>query len=65
MKEFLQDHWKPLGACVGMMLSAWFLLDPGPYPMALFAFVAQPIFFAVFIGYLVSIRRDLRRRKVL
>ncbi len=65
MKEVLKDHWKPLGSCLAMLISAWFLLDPGPYPMALFTFIAQPLFLAVFVGYLVSIRRDLKRRKVL
>jgi hypothetical protein len=39
-----------------------FILVPGPYAMALFTFIAQPLFAIVAVGYLRKVRADLRRR---
>ncbi len=65
MKDFFKTQWKVLATCLALVLSMWFLLDPGPYPMALFTFVAQPLFAVAILAYLLDVWRDLRRRKVL
>lgn len=61
----IRKHWKVGAVVLGMAFSVWFLLDPDPLPMALYVFVAQPLFLAVLIGYILSIWKDLRRKKVL
>lgn len=43
-------------------LTQAFILVPGPYAMALFTFIAQPLFAIVAIGYLLKVRTDLRKR---
>jgi hypothetical protein len=47
---------------VAFALTLLFVLVPGPYPMALFTFIAQPLFAIVAIGYLSKVLADLRRQ---
>ena len=49
-------------AIVAFALTLTFILVPGPYAMALFTFIAQPLFAIVAIGYLLKVRADLRQR---
>jgi len=49
-------------ASVAFALTLAFILVPGPYPMAIFTFIAQPLFGIVAIGYLLKVRADLRKR---
>lgn len=55
-------QWEAWCAIVAFLLTLAFLLVPGPYPMALFTFIAQPLFAIVAIGYLLKVRADLRQR---
>jgi len=64
MKQ-LKGYWKGIANGIGLSLSVWFLLDPRPYPMALFVFLAHPLFCVVILAYLRSVWRDLRRKQVL
>ena len=52
----------PHVAIVAFALTLIFILVPGPYPMAIFTFIAQPLFGIVAIGYLLKVRADLRKR---
>ena len=53
-------RWEALCAIVAFALTAAFIA--GPYAMALFTFIAQPLFAIVAIGYLLKVRADLRKR---
>jgi hypothetical protein len=55
-------RWEAVCAIVAFALTLTFILVPGPYPMAIFTFIAQPLFGIVAIGYLLKVRTDLRRR---
>ena len=55
-------RWEAFCAIVAFALTAVFILVPGPYPMALFTFIAQPLFGIVALGYLLKVRADLRNR---
>lgn len=55
-------RWEAMCAVVAFVLTLVFILAPGPYAMALFTFVAQPLFAIVAIGYLLKVRADLRKR---
>ena len=46
-------------------VEAWATLDPGPYPMAAFTFVDQPLVDYAMVRYLWRVFRDLRDRSVL
>lgn len=61
----LAKHWRALAATAATAVSTWFLLDPGPYAMAAFVFLAQPVFGIVMLSYAAEVWRDLRRREVL
>jgi len=49
-------------AIVAYALTLTFILVPGPYPMVIFTFIAQPLFAIIAIGYLRKVRADLRKR---
>jgi len=55
-------RWEALCAIVAFALTETFILVPGPYAMALFTFIAQPLFAIVAIGYLLKVSADLRKR---
>ena len=55
-------RWEASCAIVAFVLTQVFILVPGPYAMALFTFVAQPLFAIVAIGYLRKVLADLRQR---
>jgi hypothetical protein len=55
-------RWEAMCAVVAFALTLAFILVPGPYAMALFTFIAQPLFAIVAIAYLLKVRTDLRTR---
>jgi hypothetical protein len=55
-------RWEAMCASVAFLLTLIFILVPGPYPMAIFTFIAQPLFAIVAVGYLFKVRADLRKR---
>ena len=55
-------RWESICAIVGFALTLIYILVPGPYPMAIFTFIAQPLFAVVAIGYLLKVRADIRKR---
>jgi len=58
-------RWEAYCAILGFALTQVFVLAPGPYPMALFTFIAQPLFAIAAIGYLTKVIADLRRHRSL
>ena len=54
-----------IAAIVAFILTALFAIHPGPYQMALFVFVAQPLFVIAMLGYAWRVLKDLRRKGVL
>lgn len=52
-------------AIVAFLITIVFNLNPGPYPMAAFTFVAQPLFGYAILRYLWRVLRDLRHRRAL
>ena len=58
-------RWEAYGAIRAFILTQVFVLVPGPYPMALFTFIAQPLFAIAAIGYLTKVIADLRRHRSL
>jgi len=55
-------RWEALCAIVAFAITLTFIFVPGPYAMAVFTFVAQPLFAIVAIGYLLKVRADLKQR---
>jgi hypothetical protein len=48
-------RWEAFCAILGFVLTRVFILVPGPYPMAGFTFIAQPLFAIAAIGYLSKV----------
>lgn len=61
----IRVHVEAWGTLAAFALTAWFLADPSPTPMALFVFIAQPLFVFCGLFYLRKVFRDLRSRRVL
>ena len=55
-------RWEAWCGIMAFGLTLTFILVPGPYAMALFTFIAQPLFVIVALGYLLAVRTDLRQR---
>lgn len=62
MNRLRVEAW---AAIVAFVITIVFNLHPGPYPMAAFTFIAQPLFAYAMLRYLWRVFRDLRERKVL
>ena len=58
-------RWECWCAVVAFVMTLAFVLVPGPYEMAVFTFLAQPLFAFAAISYLVKVLRDLRERKAM
>lgn len=54
-----------VGAIIGLVLTTLFVVHPTPTLMALFVFVAQPLFLIVGLMYLGRVFRELREKDVL
>jgi hypothetical protein len=57
-------RWEAMCAIVAFTLTLVFILVPGPYAMAIFTFIAQPLFAIVAIGYLLKVKADLHKRGI-
>lgn len=51
-------------AIAGFLITLAFVLSPGPYLMAAFTFVAQPLFAIAALFYLRLVLAELRRKQV-
>lgn len=58
-------RWQSWCAIVAFLMTLAFVLFPGPYEMAVFTFIAQPLFAVAAVSYLLEVVRDLRRREIL
>jgi hypothetical protein len=58
----LDARREPTGS---LLLPLAFVLLPGPYKMAVFTFLAQPLFAIAAIGYLLKVLAELRHYKVM
>jgi hypothetical protein len=58
-------RWQSWCAIVAFLMTLAFVLFPGPYEMAIFTFIAQPLFAVAAVSYLLEVVRDLRRREIL
>ncbi|HEU0124465.1 MAG TPA: hypothetical protein VFQ91_28300 [Bryobacteraceae bacterium] len=58
-------RWESWCAILAFFLTLVYVWLPGPYPMAIFTFVAQPLFAAAGIRYLVQVFREARRGRIL
>ena len=50
---------------LSLLLTILFVLDPGPYPMFAFTFLALPLTGFSVLAYIRVVLRDLRERDVL
>jgi hypothetical protein len=57
-------RWECWCAIIAFLMTLAFVLFPGPYEMAIFTFLAQPLFAIAAISYLWKVLADLRSRKV-
>jgi hypothetical protein len=62
MNRLRVEAW---AAILAFVITIVFNLRPGPYPMAAFTFVAQPLFVYAMGRYLWRVLGDLRQRKAL
>jgi hypothetical protein len=58
-------RWECWCAVIAFVMTLGFVLVPGPYEMAIFTFLAQPLFAFAAISYLVKVLRNLRERKAM
>ena len=58
-------RFEATAALVAFVISIVFILNPRPYPMLLFTFVAVPLFLVVATFYLGRVLAELRRKDVL
>jgi len=54
-----------VGALIALVITTLFVVRPVPLLMALFVFVAQPLFLIVAVMYLGRVFRELREKDVL
>lgn len=58
-------RWQCWCAIMAFVMTLAFVLFPGPREMAVFTFIAQPLFGVAAVSYLIEVIRDLRRGHVL
>ena len=58
-------RWECWCAFIAFVMTLAFVLVPGPYEMAIFTFLAQPLFAMAAVSYVSKVIADMRRRKVL
>ncbi|HEX8893544.1 MAG TPA: hypothetical protein VF783_09475 [Terriglobales bacterium] len=57
-------RWECWCAIIAFLMTLAFVLFPGPYEMAVFTFLAQPLFALAAVSYLFEVLADLRGRGV-
>jgi hypothetical protein len=55
-------RWESWCAVIAFVMTLAFVLVPGPYEMAVFTFLAQPLFSIAAASYLWKVFLDLRSR---
>ena len=58
-------QWEVCCAIFGFVLTLVFIIVPGPYPIALFIFIAQPLLAIAAIGDLGKVIADLQKHRSL
>jgi len=56
-------RWECGCALIAFVMTLAFVLVPGPYEMAIFTFLAQPLFGIAAVSYLAKVVADLRSRR--
>jgi len=56
-------RWECWCAAIAFVMTLAFVLVPGPYEMAIFTFLAQPLFAIAAVSYLAKVLADLRSRR--
>ena len=56
-------RWECWGAIIAFPMTLALVLLPGSYEMAVFTFLAQPLFAIAAISYLLKVLAELRRHK--
>ena len=54
-------RWEAWCAILAFVLTLIFINSPGPYPMALFTFIAQPLFGIAIAGYIYKVIQDVQK----
>ena len=54
-----------VGAIIAFVITTLFVVHPSPVLMALFTFIAQPLFLIVALMYVRRVLRELREKDVL
>ena len=57
-------RWESWAAILAFAISLVYIWVPGPYPMGVFTFIAQPLFLVALVSYGIKVFRDLRSREV-
>jgi hypothetical protein len=57
-------RWESWCASIAFLITLIFIVIPGPYEMAMFTFIAQPLFAFAAVSYLLKVLRDLRNRSL-
>lgn len=58
-------RWQGWCAIVAFVMTLTFVLFPGPYPMAIFTFIAQPLFGFAAVSYMIEVIRELHEKEIL
>jgi hypothetical protein len=58
-------RWESWSAIVAFVISLGYTLNPGPYWMGAFTFIAQPLFLMAMCGYVTKVFRELKQRRIL
>ena len=56
-------QWESWCAILAFVLTGMFIVLPGPYPMAIFTFIAQPLFAIAALGYIAKVLKDIGRTR--
>jgi hypothetical protein len=58
-------RWESWAVILGLLVSLAYILEPGPFEMGAFTFIAQPLIGIAALSYAVKVLKDLRSRDVL
>ena len=61
----MKRYGKTVLILIAYLISAWFILDPGPFQMALFVFLAQPLTALAVLFYAAEVVGELKQRGIL
>lgn len=58
-------RWEAWAAILAFIITLAYTLNPLPYLMGAFSFIAQPLFALAMLSYAQKVFRDLKRRKAI